>query len=52
MMREYYALDGLSFDPRRAHESLAWWLTSPAFGEAWLICLDAEVAGYVVPTRF
>jgi GNAT superfamily N-acetyltransferase len=51
MMREYYAADGLSFDPARAGAAVRALLSEEGNGRAWIIVIGGEAAGYFVLTR-
>ena len=49
-MAEYYALDGITFDPDKAAEALAELLAEPSAGCIWLISVGSEAVGYIVLT--
>jgi GNAT superfamily N-acetyltransferase len=48
LMREYYAHDRLDFDVERARPALLELLRDDRYGRAWLLTVDAALAGYVV----
>jgi GNAT superfamily N-acetyltransferase len=50
MMREFYAEDGLPFDPDAARQALGPLLEGGSWGKVWLLCAGDEPAGYVVLT--
>lgn len=47
LMRDYYAYDGFSFEEAKATRALTDLLTNPAYGLAWLIEIEGELAGYI-----
>jgi len=47
-MADFYAHDGLVFEPARARDALEGLLAEPAFGGVWLIRDAGETVGYVV----
>lgn len=49
-MEEYYRLDKLPFDHRKASSALGKLLGDDALGSAWLIRVDSASAGYLVLT--
>ena len=51
LMREYYAVDGLSFDAPRADAAVRALLSGEANGRAWIIMIGGNAAGYAVLTR-
>ena len=48
LMREYYAVDRLDFDPARARAAAAMVLEEPALGAIWLVEVAGAPAGYCV----
>lgn len=50
MVKEFYALEKIDFDETRVKSALAQFIDDPAFGRAWLIYADEELAGYVIFT--
>ncbi len=49
-MREYYKLDHLALDEKRARSALAQILQDPSVGQVWLIQDQTEAVGYVALT--
>ncbi len=50
MVKEFYALEKITFDASSVRLALAQFLSNPAFGRAWLIYADDRLAGYVIFT--
>ncbi|MBZ0281295.1 MAG: GNAT family N-acetyltransferase [Anaerolineae bacterium] len=48
LMQMYYIYDGHDFQETKASYALSQLLSNPAFGLAWLIEADGELAGYIV----
>ena len=50
LMAEYYACDGLQFDPARARRALQQLLDDRSLGRSWLIQHDGKGVGYLFLT--
>jgi ribosomal protein S18 acetylase RimI-like enzyme len=50
LMREYYALDRLAFDPRVARSAVQRLLEDPTLGRVWVCEAAGQAVGYVVLT--
>lgn len=48
LMQVYYDYDNHEFDEPKARQAVSAMLSNPAFGLAWLIEVEGELAGYVV----
>ncbi|MDR3416089.1 MAG: GNAT family N-acetyltransferase [Nevskia sp.] len=51
LMQEYYAHDGLAFDPERAKAAVLELLRNSQYGQVWTVAVgDGVIAGYMVLT--
>jgi GNAT superfamily N-acetyltransferase len=50
LMREFYAHEGLAFDPERTPAAFRTLVADPGLGRVWIFRVDGEAAGYLAAT--